>query len=191
MALKSYVLTQDFATPYVIATGMAHNPQQIKVKKFKKGDIVKGELKHANNQPAFVLVQGTLVLPLEVIKELVTKAIIDNDTPPIPIGDLDMSSKKSDDVVVSSKSKSAMMPLKSSNPKVNYIDSMIIGGIAGLGAMYLVKRQNWIEEFNNKYYLYAGLVGASLGAYIVYRVRSSKTEKMQLTKPKKQSATQE
>ena len=191
MALKSYVLTQDFATPYVIATGMAHNPQQIKVKKFKKGDIVKGELKHANNQPAFVLVQGTLVLPLEVIKELVTKAIIDNDTPPIPIEDLDMGPKKSDDVVVSNKSKSAMMPLKSSNPKVNYIDSMIIGGIAGLGAMYLVKRQNWIEEFNNKYYLYAGLVGASLGAYIVYRVRSSKTEKMQLTKPKKQSATQE
>lgn len=191
MALKSYVLTQDFATPYVIATGMAHNPQQIKVKKFKKGDIVKGELKHANNQPAFVLVQGTLVLPLEVIKELVTKAIIDNDTPPIPIEDLDMGPKKSDDVVVSNKSKSAMMRLKSSNPKVNYIDSMIIGGIAGLGAMYLVKRQNWIEEFNNKYYLYAGLVGASLGAYIVYRVRSSKTEKMQLTKSKKQSATQE
>jgi uncharacterized membrane protein YeaQ/YmgE (transglycosylase-associated protein family) len=191
MALKSYVLNQDFATPYVIATGMAHNPQQIKVKKFKKGDIVKGELKHANNQPAFVLVQGTLVLPLEVIKELVTKAIIDNDTPPIPIEDLDMISKNSDDVVVSNKKKSAMMPLKSSNPKVNYIDSMIIGGIAGLGAMYLVKRQNWIEEFNNKYYLYAGLVGASLGAYIVYRVRSSKTEKMQITKAKKQSANQE
>ncbi len=190
MALKSYVLTQDFATPYVIATGMAHNPQQIKVKKFKKGDIVKGELKHANNQPAFVLVQGTLVLPLEVIKELVTKAIIDNDTPPIPIEDLDSSSKKSDDVVVSKK-KSNLMPLKSTNPKVNYIDSMIIGGIVGLGAMYLVKRQNWIEEFNNKYYLYAGLVGASLGAYIVYRVRSSKAEKVQITKPKKQSATQE
>jgi hypothetical protein len=181
MALKSYVLTQDFATPYVIATGMPHNPQQIKVKKFKKGDIVKGELKHANNQPAFILVQGTLVLPLEVVKELVTKAIIDNNTPPIPIEDL---SEKSDDVVVPTK-KSTGLPLKSTNPKINYIDSFLIGGVVGLGAMYLVKRQNWIEEFNNKYYLYAGIVGGLLGTYIVYRTKSAKDEKIKLTTKKK------
>ena len=182
MALKSYVLTQDFATPYVIATGKPHNPQQIKVKKFRKGDIVKGELKHANNQPAFVLVQGTLVLPLEVIKELVTKAIIDNNTPPIPV-DL-VEDSNSDDVTVKNK-KSTLDSLKSSNPKVNYIDSMIIGGIVGLGAMYLVKRQNWIEEFDKKYYLYAGLVGAITGAYIVYRTRSAKTEAVKLSNKKK------
>lgn len=182
MALKSYVLTQDFATPYVIATGMPHNPQQIKVKKFKKGDIVKGELKHANNQPAFILVKGTLVLPLEVVKELVTKAIIDNDTPPVPIEDLQSSDKS--DVVVPTK-KSSMLPLKSANPKINYIDSFLIGGIVGLGAMYLVKRQNWIEEFNNKYYLYAGITGGLLGAYIVYRTKSNKDEKIKLTAKKK------
>lgn len=169
MALKSYVLSQDFATPYVVATGMPHNPQQIKVKKFRKGDIVKGELKHANNKPAFVLVQGTLVIPLEVIKELVTKAIIDNDTPPV---DVEIVEKEPEDIVVKNK-KSTTMPLKSSDPKVNYIDSMIIGALVGLGAMYLVKRQNWIEEFDNKYYLYAGLAGAIGGAYIIYRTKST------------------
>ena len=170
MAIKSYVLQQDFATPYVIATGRPHNPQQIKVKKFRKGDIVKGELKHANNQPAFVLVQGTLVLPLEVIKELVTKAIVDNNTPPIPVDYVE--DKKFTEITAKDK-KSSFDALKSSNPKVNYIDSMIIGSIVGLGAMYLVKRQNWIEEFDNKYYLYAGLAGAIGGAYIIYRTKST------------------
>ena len=187
MALKSYVLTQDFATPYVVATGMAHNPQQIKVKKFRKGDIVKGELKHANNQPAFVLVQGTLVVPLEVIKELVTKAIIDNDTPPI---DVEIVEKDNEDVVVKDK-KSTTMPLKSSDPKVNYIDSMIIGGLVGLGAMYLVKRQNWIEEFDKKYYLYASLVGAVAGAYIIYRTRSTKKANAMKLSTKKKTTTEE
>ena len=46
--------------------------------------------------------------------------------------------------------------------------------IFGLGAMYLVKRQNWIEEFDKKYYLYASLVGAVAGAYVIYRTRSTK-----------------
>jgi len=187
MALKSYVLTQDFATPYVIATGRPHNPQQIKVKKFRKGDIVKGELKHANNQPAFVLVQGTLVLPLEVIKELVTKAIVDNNTPPIPV-DLVENSNFDGDGVMSKKT--PLTPLKSSNPKVNYIDSMIIGGLLGLGAMYLVKRQNWIEEFDKKYYLYAGLIGAVAGVYVVYRTKSSSKENTMKVNAKKQ-ATEE
>lgn len=187
MALKSYVLTQDFATPYVVATGMAHNPQQIKVKKFRKGDIVKGELKHANNQPAFVLVQGTLVVPLEVIKELVTKAIIDNDTPPI---DVEIVEKDTEDIVVKDK-KSITMPLKSSDPKVNYIDSMIIGGLVGLGGMYLVKRQNWIEEFDKKYYLYASIVGALAGAYIIYRTRSTKKANAMKLSTKKKTTTEE
>lgn len=187
MGLKTYVLTQDFNAPYVIATGMPHNPQQIKLKKFRKGDIIKGELKHANNEPAFVLVQGTLVVPLEVIREVVTKAIIDNNTPPIPVEQLDDTKKDSDEVVVSGK-KTTLQNLKSSNPKVNYIDSMIIGGIAGLGIMYLVKRQNWIEEFENKYYIYSGIAGALLGAYIVYRTRANKQEAtMKITKKKQKT----
>lgn len=188
MAFKSYVLTQDFATPYVVATGMPNNPQQIKVKKFRKGDIIKGELKHANNQPAFVLVGKTLVIPLEVIKELVTKAIIDNDTPPIPVDVIHDSSFE--DTIVKDK-KSAISALKSEDPKVNYIDSMIIGGIVGLGAMYLVKRQNWIEEFDKKYFLYASLAGAIAGAYIVYRTRSSKKANSMKLSNKKSKSTEE
>ena len=76
MALKSYILTKDFKSPYVTSTGLPHNPQAIRFKQFKKGEVITGEMKHANNKPAFVLVNGVCVVPLEVIKELVTKEIV-------------------------------------------------------------------------------------------------------------------
>ena len=58
MALKSYIMTSDVKAPYVTATGLAHNPSEIRLKKYRRGQIVKGELKHANNKPAFLLVDG-------------------------------------------------------------------------------------------------------------------------------------
>ena len=76
MALKSYILTKDFKSPYVTATGLPHNPSAIKFKQFRRGEVVNGEMKHANNKPAFVLVNGVLVVPLDVVKELVTKDVV-------------------------------------------------------------------------------------------------------------------
>jgi hypothetical protein len=173
MAIKSYVLTQDYSAPYVMITGLPHNPQQIKVKKFKKGDIVQGEMKHANNNPAFVLVGGNLVFPLEVLKELVTKAIIE---------DYDVPLHESTLTDVSEPKKTQL--LKSSNPKVNYIDSMIIGTIVGLGAVYLANKQGWIAEPDNKHYLYGGIIGAVGAAYLVYRHRENVVSKKFNVKPK-------
>ena len=39
-----FVATQDFVTPYVIATGMPHKPTKICKKQFRKGDIITGEI---------------------------------------------------------------------------------------------------------------------------------------------------
>jgi hypothetical protein len=169
MAIKSYILTQDFSAPYVVATGLPHDPQKIKIKKFGKGEIVKGEMKHANNQPAFVLVNGVLVLPLEVIKELVTKAIVDNDTPPIPV---DVEPQNASEVLLGKK-KTAVP----TNPKVRYIDTMVIGGLIGLGGVYLAGRQGWIAEMDKKYYLYGFGLGAIAGAYFVYRTKAQEVQK--------------
>lgn len=166
MAIKSYVLTQDYSAPYVMITGLPHNPQQIKVKKFKKGDIVQGEMKHANNNPAFVLVAGNLVFPLEVLKELVTKAIIE---------DYDVPLHESTLTDVSEPKKTTL--LKSPNPKVNYIDSMIIGTVVGLGAVYLANKQQWISEPDNKHYMYGAIIGALGAAYLVYRHKENVSSK--------------
>lgn len=178
MALKSYVLTQDFATPYVRITGLPHNPQQVKVKRYRKGDIVQGELKHANNNPAFVLVEGKLVIPLEVIKELVTKAIVeDYDVP------LHQSTLLDTGEVVKPKSSKL---LSSSNPKINYIDSMLIGTIIGLSAVYLAIKQGYIAESNSKYYVYGAGIGALGAAYLVYRTKSNISSKKITIKQKEE-----
>lgn len=156
MALESFVVSQDFKTPYVRVTGHPRNPQQLKFKTFRKGDIINGELKHANNQPAFVLVEGTLVVPLEVVKKVITKDVVSN---------ADGKAEKE-----AAKKK----PLLSSNPKVQYLDAMIIGGVAGVGAIYLAEKQGWLPVVDKKNKIYGGIAGALLGLYLVYRYKQSK-----------------
>lgn len=180
MALKSYVLTDDFRAPYVVATGHPKNPQQIKTKMFRAGEIVKGELKHANNQPAFILVAGTLVIPVDYIKELTTKAIVEDDKiVPVEVTE----EKETADVVVKTDSAKKSV-LKSSNPKVKYMDAIIIGGLVGVAGIYLAGKQGWIAELDKKHYLYGGLAGGLLGAYLVYRFAPSKTAPKISTKKK-------
>jgi len=76
MALKSYIVTQDFKSPVVRVTGVPPKPQEIRFKRFRKGEIIKGELKHANNDPAFILVVAAGVVSLNVVKELSTQEIV-------------------------------------------------------------------------------------------------------------------
>lgn len=183
MALKSYVLTQNYRAPYVVATGHPRNPQQIKTKMFKEGEIVRGELKHANNQPAFILVAGTLPIPVDYIKELTTKAIVEDDKI-VPAQVVDET--KSEDVVVKTEKSASKMTLKSSNPKVKYMDALLLGGLVGLVAVYAIGKQGWIAEVDKKHYLYGGLIGGALGAYLVYRFTPSKTAP-KISKKKKDS----
>ncbi len=163
MAQKSYIFTRDYKSPMVVATGLAHNPQSIKFKKFNKGQIVKGELKHANNKPAFLLVNGVCVVPLDVVKELVTKAVVSNAD-----GGGDTTTKQKKMVVAT-------------NPKVRYADAMILGAIVGVVGVYIAEKQGWIEEPDKKYKLYGALGGAALAAYIVYRKNNAKP-KVQIVK---------
>ena len=133
MAAKSYIFTHDYKAPYVTATGLAHNPQAIRFKKFQKGEIVKGELKHANNKPAFILVNGVCVVPLDIVKELVTKAVVshtDGTTSTMP-----------------TEKPKVMIP---TNPKVRYIDAMLLGAVLGAVAAYVAEKQGWIAEPDRK-----------------------------------------
>lgn len=156
MAQKSYIFTRDYKSPMVVATGLAHNPQSIKFKKFQRGEIVRGELKHANNKPAFLLVNGVCVVPLDVVKELVTKEVVSN---------------------ASGGGSSETKPKKvkvATNPKVRYADAMILGAIVGAVGVYLAEKQGWIGEPDRKYKLYGALGGAALASYIVYRTNNAR-----------------
>jgi hypothetical protein len=156
MAQKSYIFTKDYKSPMVVATGLAHNPQSIKFKRFQKGEIVRGELKHANNKPAFLLVNGVCVVPLDIVKELVTKEVVSNAS----------GSTSSEPKV-----KKIKVP---TNPKVRYADAMILGAIVGVVGVYVAEKQGWIAEPDRKYKLYGALGGAVLAAYIVYRTNNAK-----------------
>ena len=156
MAQKSYIFTRDYKSPMVVATGLAHNPQAIKFKKFQKGEIVRGELKHANNKPAFLLVNGVCVVPLDIVKELVTKEVVSNASGP-------------------SSSEPKVQKIKvPTNPKVRYGDAMILGAIVGFVGVYVAEKQGWISEPDNKYKMYGALAGAALAAYVVYRTNNGK-----------------
>ena len=156
MAAKSYIFTHDFKAPYVTVTGIPHNPQAIKFKKFQKGEIVKGELKHANNKPAFVLVSGVCVVPLDVLRELVTKEVVSHTDGAAP---------------TVTAPKKTMIP---TNPKVRYIDAMIIGAVIGIVGVVIAEKQGWIAEPDSKYKLYGAGVGAIAAGYIVYRTNNAK-----------------
>jgi hypothetical protein len=163
MAIKSYVLQQDFATPYVIATGRPHNPQQIKVKKFRKGDIVKGELKHANNKPAFILAENNAIVGLDTVKEIFTKQV-GAETRANEMSSFNGST-------TGSETKKVAVP---TNPKVRYIDAMLLGALVGVIGVVIAEKQGWIPEPDKKYKMYGALGGAVAAAYIVYRTSNGK-----------------
>ena len=169
MALKSYLITHDVKSPYIVATGLPHNPQKVCLKLFRKGQIVKGELKHANNKPAFLLVNGVCVIGLDVVKELVTKEISSNAnglSNPTPTKVID---------------KTIGLSKNNSNPKVRYIDAMIVGALLGVGGVFLAEKQGWIGETDKKYKLYGAIGGALVGYYFMYRKNTQKP-KIKLTK---------
>lgn len=160
MAQKTYIATNDFKAPYVEITGIPHNPQQVKFRKFRKGDTFKGELKHANNKPAFILASNNAIVPLDVVKELVTKNIGSPTT--TATSSFDASTQAT---------KKAVLP---TNPKVRYIDAMILGGIIGAIGVIVAEKQGWIAEPSSKYKLYGALAGALAASYIVYRTSNGK-----------------
>jgi hypothetical protein len=156
MANKSYVLVQDFNAPYVVATGMAHKPSRIMIKKYRKGDIIEGELKTTGGKPTIVLVRGVIPIPVTMLRVVVTKEILSSANG-APTAKPQLNTATTINTVSAKKT------------NTRYLDSGIIGAILGIGAVYLAEKQGWIATAETKNKLYGAAVGAVLGMYFVYR----------------------
>ena len=166
---KSYIITKDLKSPVVVNSQTAHKPAQIRFKNFRKGQIVQGELKHAGNQPAFVLVGRMCVVPLECVKELQGKDIQSSG-----FAGADMDKLKTDQ----------QKPLKIENPRIKYLDAIIIGGLSGFLAVHLGQKHGYItphEENDKKYKMYGAIGGAVVGLYLTYRYQSTRKATIQTT----------
>jgi len=163
MALKSYVITGSCRAPIVRATGHGARPQQISFKLFKKGDIVKGEMKHANNQPAFVLVDGVYVIGIGSVKELVTKEIVTG---------ADGKTKVQDQTIT------APPKIKDAIPKVKIADAVIVGCIVGALGVYFAEVKGLIPEPESRNKIYGALGGAVLFGYVAYRMKNKSNIKI-------------
>lgn len=162
MAQKTYIATHDFKAPYVEVTGMPHNPQQVKFKTFRKGQQFRGELKHANNKPAFILAENNAIVGLDTVKEIFTKQVGAQTRAN------EMSSFSGS---TSGETKKVSVP---TNPKVRYIDAMLLGALVGVIGVVIAEKQGWIAEPDRKYKMYGALGGAVAAAYIVYRTSNAK-----------------
>jgi hypothetical protein len=162
MAQKTYISTHNFKAPYVEVTGMPHNPQQVKFKTFRKGQQFRGELKHANNKPAFILAENNAIVGLDTVKEIFTKQV-GAETRANEMSAFSGSS--------TGETKKVSIP---TNPKVRYIDAMLLGALVGVVGVVIAEKQGWIPEPDKKYKMYGALAGALASAYIVYRTSNGK-----------------
>ena len=165
---KSYIITQDVKSPVVVNSQTASKPAQIRFKTFRKGQIVQGELKHADNKPSFVLVGRMCVIPLECVKELQGKDI---QTSGFTGADMDeQKSKNTKSITIE-------------NPKIKYLDALIIGGLVGFLVVHYGEKHGYItpnEENAKRNKMYGSIGGALVAVYLVYRNQS--TAKKQVTK---------
>lgn len=152
-----FVATQDFKTPYVIATGQPHKPTQICLKRFKKGEIITGEIKTAQGKPSYVLHKGVMMIPLSCVKQLITKDIV--------LSNVEGETKKDNPKVEVKVLKTADQKNKS------YIDGVIVGALAGFGGVILAEKQGWIATIEKKNRITGAVIGAIIGCYIVYRFK--------------------
>jgi hypothetical protein len=159
MALKSYIMTKTTRAPYVQVTGQAHNPQAIRMKILREGQIVKGEMKHANNKPAFVLVAQCLVVPLDAVREVITK---------------DVTSSNASGETTTDKPKAIKLP---SVNKLKYIDAVVIGSLVGVGSAFLIEKQGWLAPPDKKNKVYGAIIGAAAALYILYRYKVAQADK--------------
>lgn len=146
---KNYIVTTDFKSPYVMATGHPKNPNKILFRRYKKGQIITGILIEDKGKPAYVLSENYFTIPLSNIKEMITKDVSYS---------VEGSNKKADPILP-----------KVSNPKLKYMDAVIIGGIVGALVVFVAQKKNWITEQDHMYKAYGAGIGAALALYVVYR----------------------
>jgi hypothetical protein len=159
---KTYIISNTVKVPFVVNSGQAHRPPQIKFRTFKKGEMVQGELKHSNNKPSFILVGKMGVIPLECVQEV-------NST---PIAVPTTSNASGDTAVETADEKNKEVIIE--NPKIRYADAFLIGALVGFLGVHFAQKKGYIPDEDKKYKLYGALGVGLLGAYLVYRSQSSK-----------------
>jgi len=161
---KTYIITKDVDVPVVGSGGSAHRPAQVRMRRFRKGQLVRGELKHSNNKPSFILVGRMMVIPVECAKEIQGKEISSK------FSGSDMDQQTQQPVA----QKQVVQP--KSAQTVKYMDALLIGAVVGFGAMYFAERKGWVTSEDNKMKLYGAIGGAFLGMYLVYRSKAQTTK---------------
>lgn len=169
MALKRYILQQDFKAPYMRVTGNPRKPGKLCGFSYKKGDVITGELKHANDQPAMVLVVRNgiqLPFPVGMVKEVSEKEVgATTDSAPVS-SSADGESEKT----ITSK-------IMSNNPKIQYLDAAIIGGLLGFLAIWGAEKKGLIISSipgDKKNKIYGVIAGSLVALYVVYRIKNNK-----------------
>lgn len=149
------MITHNFESPYVVNSGNPRNPTAIRQKRFKQGQIISGVMQMVNGKPNFVLYNDVVVIPLSVIKAVVTKEIVSNATGPanaIPNGQ-----ETTKNFIISK------------DPKTKYMDTAIVGAVLGLAVVYLANKKQWIKVPMPINFAYGAGIGAALGLYFIYR----------------------
>ena len=157
---KTYIITKDVDVPVVASGGSAHKQAQVRMRRFRKGQLVQGELKHSNNEPSFVLVGRMMVIPVECVKEIQGK---------------DVTSKVSGTTEASASSTAPKQPVVQTKQasNVKYMDALLIGAVIGFGAIYFAEKKGWLVSEDSKMKLYGAIGGGLLGMYLVYRNKAT------------------
>jgi len=160
MTKQSFVIVRDCKLPSVnVNNTNPHRPNQISWRKYRKGMIIHGEIKHENNKPAFIMSEG-IVVPLYCAKAIITKEIVSSAT------GQEVADAKNKEVI------------KEATTKVRYLDSAIVGAVVGCAIVWFANKKQWIKVPQKEHYLYGALGGALLGAYIIYRTNNTKKVKI-------------
>ncbi len=151
------MVTHNFTAPYAVSTGNPRNPTTMREKRFKAGQIISGSLQKVNGKPNFVLFNDVVVIPLSVVKAVVTKEIVSN-----------VSGKGTPNTIPNGMETTRNFVIEKS-PKTRYMDAALAGAALGLIVVYLANKKGWIKIPNNMNYAYGSGIGAILGAYAIYR----------------------
>jgi len=158
----NFVITKDFKSPYAVATGMPHKPTALKTAKFNKGQIIKGELKKDGmGKSAFVMFKNTIVVPLDCVKQVVTKEVDMSNV----IGGIRANTLNNSNAIPLDKT-----PTKDEQKK-KYADAIIIGAILGFIGVYYAEKQGYIQAAEQKNRVIGAVAGGLAGAYLVYRFK--------------------
>jgi hypothetical protein len=163
MAKRAYVFKYNYAAPYAVPTGLPHNPTALKTAKFRKGEIVNAELKHHNNKPSILLYDGVIPIPLDAVRQVLTKEItMSADGGKTEVVDTDGIPEKK-------------IKVNKENKKLRIIDKAILGALLGFGGVYYAEKKGYITEPKMQYRIAGALVFGSLFAYVAYRIQNKPT----------------